>query len=390
MSAPQTQNLTILFTDIKGFTEKTSRQSRAQTLAMLEKHKELVLPLLEDKGGRLVKTIGDAFLVVFGSPTDAVLAGIQVQEGLKLYNTDRVGDDRIDVRIAINTGEVTLADNDVYGEAVNIAARIEGIAEAGEVFFTEATYLAMNKREVPSAEIGLMQLKGIPNRIRTYKVVWEQPVEDLPPHDDSGLDGQVPGEPAPKARKVAVPVTGGPAKTWRRAVALLIDVAVVSILASTLTSADADVAHFEYTPSVKISENNIALGEGEDRVDIGFNEDGVEVKTPVRKDVVQGTSRIRIGQARKSPWFALFWVAYTVFFIGFWGATPGKKILKLVVVMADGSKVDWPHAAIRGVFSVVSGAALGLGYAWGLFDRTWHDSVATTKVVDAEAVALRL
>lgn len=78
------------------------------------------------------------------------------------------------MRVAINAGEVTLADNDVFGEPVNITARINGIAEAGEVFFTEAVYLAMNKMEVPSSEVGLLQLKGIAEKIRVYKVVREK------------------------------------------------------------------------------------------------------------------------------------------------------------------------------------------------------------------------
>jgi len=70
----QTDNLTILLTDIEDFTPKTSRKSRADIVRMIEEYKALVLPALEARGGRLIKTIGDAFLVVFNSPTDAVLA----------------------------------------------------------------------------------------------------------------------------------------------------------------------------------------------------------------------------------------------------------------------------------------------------------------------------
>jgi len=241
MPGPKTENLAVLFTDIKGFTDKTSRKTRSDILAMLEKHKELVLPILEEEGGRLVKTIGDAFLVVFKSPTDAVLSGMKVQDKLREYNQDKEGDDRIDVRIAINVGEVTLIENDIFGDPVNIASRIEGIAEAGEVTFTEAVYLAMNKQEVPSCEIGLFQLKGIPQKIRVYKVVLEEPVEDLP------LEGQVQAPrgflgrlrtktrpPVPGASAKGAPVKGGNAKLPRRALAALIDVAICMILISSL------------------------------------------------------------------------------------------------------------------------------------------------------------
>jgi class 3 adenylate cyclase len=75
MSAPETRHLTILLTDIKGFTDKTSHQTRADIQAMLDEHRAVVLPVLERGGGRLVKTIGDAFLMTFESPTNAVLAG---------------------------------------------------------------------------------------------------------------------------------------------------------------------------------------------------------------------------------------------------------------------------------------------------------------------------
>jgi adenylate cyclase len=74
------------------------------------------------------------------------------------------------VRLAINVGEVRLESNDVFGEPVNIAARVEGLAEAGEVYFTEAVYLAMNKAEVPSKEVGAFELKGIPGKIRVFHV----------------------------------------------------------------------------------------------------------------------------------------------------------------------------------------------------------------------------
>jgi class 3 adenylate cyclase len=175
MSEPATRHLTILLTDIKGFTDKTSHKSRAGITSMLDDHRSVVLPILEGRGGRLVKTIGDAFLMTFESPTNAVLAGVAVQAALAKRNAGRAADDRLEIRIAINAGEVNVIDNDVFGEAVNITARIEGIAEAGQVYFTEAVYLAMNKTEVPSSEVGLVQLKGIPEKIRVYKVRAEAP-----------------------------------------------------------------------------------------------------------------------------------------------------------------------------------------------------------------------
>ena len=166
----KTSNLAIVFTDIKGFTERTGRQSYAENQRMLRLHDGLLVPVFAAFDGRLVKTIGDAFLVVFESPTKAVLSGAAIQDRLWEYNRKARTEDQIHVRVAINLGEVREEKGDVFGEPVNIAARVEGIAEAGEVVFTEAVYLAMNRAEVPAEEHGVHQLKGISTPIRLWRV----------------------------------------------------------------------------------------------------------------------------------------------------------------------------------------------------------------------------
>lgn len=173
---PQSRVLAILLTDIRDFTDRTAKSTRSGIFRLIEKHRQLVLPVLQRRGGALVKTIGDAFLVVFNSPTDAVLAGVEVQRALTQFNSSVPEEQRIDVRIAINMGEVNVTDNDIYGEPVNVVSRIEGVAEPGEVFFTEAVYLNMNKAEVPSSEVGWLQLKGVSEKVRVYKVRREAPV----------------------------------------------------------------------------------------------------------------------------------------------------------------------------------------------------------------------
>jgi len=169
----ETKNLTIMFTDIKGFTKETSVKKREDIEIFLDLHEKLVSPIFKEFKGRIVKTIGDAFMVVFHSPTNAVLCGMKIQDELKKYNKDPKNEEKFEIRIAINSGEVHLRGNDVFGEAVNIASRIEGIAETNEIYFTESVYLAMNKNEIPSAEIGHRKLKGIAEEIKVYKVLKE-------------------------------------------------------------------------------------------------------------------------------------------------------------------------------------------------------------------------
>jgi class 3 adenylate cyclase len=169
----KTKHLTIMFTDIKGFTSKTSKSSREQLHQLLELHDKLILPIFKDFGGKVIKTIGDAFMVSFHSPTDALLCGIKIQNILAKHNEKVPPKDQLEVRIAINSGEVTIKENDVFGEAVNIASRLEGIADAGDIYFTESVYLAMNKSEIPTAEVGHRHFKGIPEEIKVYKVLQE-------------------------------------------------------------------------------------------------------------------------------------------------------------------------------------------------------------------------
>jgi len=165
--------LTVMFTDIKGFTDRTSKTSREQLLSLLDAHEQLLLPIAHKFNGHLVKTIGDSLLLTFESPTNAVLCAMLMQEKLREYNNQQNEDDLINVRIAINSGEVEERKGDIFGEAVNIAARIEGITEADEIYFTESVYLAMNKAEVPSSEVGKRRLKGIPEAIKVYRVIQD-------------------------------------------------------------------------------------------------------------------------------------------------------------------------------------------------------------------------
>ncbi len=166
------KHLTIMLTDIKGFTSRTAGQSRASTVALLKKHEELVLPVIREFSGTLTKRIGDAFLATFESPTDAVLCGLAIQDVLKAHNATCGPDCKIEIRVALNSGEVSVADDgDIYGDAVNMTARLEGIAEAGEVFITEAVYLTMNRNETGFQDRGYHSFKGSPEKIRVLKVL---------------------------------------------------------------------------------------------------------------------------------------------------------------------------------------------------------------------------
>ncbi|MCR4294428.1 MAG: RDD family protein [Elusimicrobia bacterium] len=383
MSEPTTRHLTILLTDIKGFTDKTSSKTRAAISTMLDEHRAVVLPLLEARGGHLVKTIGDAFLMTFESPTNAVLAGVDVQEALAKLNEGRGTDDRLEIRIAINSGEVNLMENDVFGEAVNITARIESIAEAGQVYFTEAVYLAMNKAEVPSSEIGLMQLKGIPEKIRVYKVRREEPVGTATAAAvRSRLFGFLPPPPPPpvhaSSEKASLAGAGVPS-TWKRFGALLLDGLFCALLAGAITGGGATVR-----AKKKIGSSNVAV-----------SVKGLDIKTDEAAVLYDDKNGLRVtveeeggGRRGGRDWmFALVWFVYNLVFLKKLGTTPGKRLLKLKVVSVDGRPLDNRQRLTRASVSLLSGYAAGLGYLWALWEpqrRGWHDLMADTRVVAAE------
>jgi class 3 adenylate cyclase len=166
----RTENLTVMFTDIVGYTEQTAQQSREANQALLRRHDRLLLPVIARFGGRLVKRIGDGMLVSFRSPTDAVRCGMALQDRLAVERGAEPEAPPLQIRVALNAGEVRVERRDTFGEAVNIAARVEALTPPGEVWFTEAVYLAMNKAEIPNEPLGAQPLKGIPEPVRLHRV----------------------------------------------------------------------------------------------------------------------------------------------------------------------------------------------------------------------------
>jgi class 3 adenylate cyclase len=169
--AQRTQNLAILLSDMKGFTARTSQQTREENARMLAFHDALMLPVIRGFGGRKVKSIGDALLVTFRSPTDCVLCGMAIQDRLAWWNSRHPAQERIEVRIAISLGEVRLDNDDVTGDPVQLALRASAFADAGEVVLTESVYLAMNKSEVPTEPFPVRELRLGETRLHRARMI---------------------------------------------------------------------------------------------------------------------------------------------------------------------------------------------------------------------------
>src|SRR4030067_544366 len=166
----KTENLAIVITDIAGYTETTQNQSRQDNARLLATHNRILYPIVRRYQGRHVKSIGDALLLVFRSPTDAMLCAMAMQDALFEFNRNSPKDQQIHIRVAASLGEVRVTRNDVFGEAVNVTSRIESITPVDEIYLSEAVYMAMNKPKGPSQEVGGPGAKGISGPIRIFNI----------------------------------------------------------------------------------------------------------------------------------------------------------------------------------------------------------------------------
>ena len=164
--------LSILFSDVKDYTAQSAAQSRSGVLDIVRRHRDRVIPIVNRHGGRIVKQMGDGILATFESATDAVLAGMEIQSspsGNGAPTAPPTDGAILELRIGISTGEVSVEADDVFGPAVNLASRVQQLAEAGQVLFTEATFSMLNGREVSAIEVGKFDLKGIPLPVKVYQ-----------------------------------------------------------------------------------------------------------------------------------------------------------------------------------------------------------------------------
>ena len=130
------------------------------------------IPAIAAHRGRIVKTTGDGMLVEFASVVDAVRCAVEVQRGMAERNADVPQDRRIEFRIGINVGDIIIDEDDIFGDGVNIAARLEGIAEPGGVCISDDAHRQVRgKVDVAFEDLGAQTLKNIAEPMR----VWQRP-----------------------------------------------------------------------------------------------------------------------------------------------------------------------------------------------------------------------
>ena len=161
----------ILAADVVGYSRLMGRDESGTLAALKLRFKQVVEPLIARHDGRIFKVAGDSVLVEFGSAVDAVHCAIDLQLGMAAANGDVPEDRRIVLRIGINLGDVVVEGSDRYGDGVNIAARLEGIAEPGGIAVSGTTYDAVrNKVKAGFEDLGVVTLKNIAEPAHVYRV----------------------------------------------------------------------------------------------------------------------------------------------------------------------------------------------------------------------------
>jgi adenylate cyclase len=162
---------TILAADVVGYS-RLMGEDEAGTLAVLrQRRREVLEPLLAKYDGRLVKLMGDGVLVEFASVVHAVQCAIEMQQGMEARNAAVPEARKMQLRIGINLGDVIIEGDDLYGDGVNLAARLEGLAESGGVCISETAYQHV-RQKLPLAyqDLGEQQVKNFAQPVRVYRV----------------------------------------------------------------------------------------------------------------------------------------------------------------------------------------------------------------------------
>jgi adenylate cyclase len=161
----------VLAADVAGYSRLMGVDEEGTHARLKAARKALVDPSIASHRGRIVKTTGDGMLVEFGSAVDAVRCSVEVQRAMAAQSAEVPQDVRIEFRVGIHVGDIIIDDNDIFGDGVNIAARLEGIAEPGGVCLSDDAYRQVRgKVEIACDDLGPQTLKNITEPIRTWRV----------------------------------------------------------------------------------------------------------------------------------------------------------------------------------------------------------------------------
>jgi adenylate cyclase len=178
----------ILAADVAGYCRLMGADEDGTLAALMAHRRELIDPAIAEHAGRIVKTTGDGFLAEFASVVDAVRCAVEIQRGMAERNQAVTQDRRLAFRIGLNLGDVIVQDDDLYGDGVNVAARLEALAEPGGICLSASAHEHVQDKiaAVRFEDLGEQRVKNIARPVRAYRVVLSlagpepSPVPTLP------------------------------------------------------------------------------------------------------------------------------------------------------------------------------------------------------------------
>src|ERR1700730_395761 len=172
--------VTILVADFVGFSTLMA-QHEEETARVLQAHRSIVDSIIELRGGRIFNTAGDSILAEFRSPVEAVRSAMEVQESLLTRNINFPEDRRLELRIGIHLGDVIVRGADLLGDAVNVAARLESIADPGSICISSSVHdQVQGKLDLRFEPMGHQTLKNIPRAVQVFRISTQD--VDTPSH----------------------------------------------------------------------------------------------------------------------------------------------------------------------------------------------------------------
>lgn len=172
---------TILFSDICGFTSYMDRRGDISGRAWIQKHHDIVLPAIEKHGGKVLAVMGDGIMASFSTELPAVKAAVAIQKGLRAYNETADPDEEIHVKIGINSGDILVDGDNILGDAVNVASRIQGKAGPDRILVAKSVYNEVRgSEEILCRAHDKVPVKGKAEPLELYRVVWQDEEIALP------------------------------------------------------------------------------------------------------------------------------------------------------------------------------------------------------------------
>ncbi|MDP2181586.1 MAG: adenylate/guanylate cyclase domain-containing protein [Actinomycetota bacterium] len=183
LTAKHTVQATVMITDMKSFSKMTEEEGSVASAKNIQRHRDLLLPVITSHHGKGKSTGGDGLVASFDSPTDAMYAAVAMQQTLDEHNRTHEGERDIVIRVGMADGEVVLdkGGRPFIGNALNLAARVMNLADGGQIYVARSVISISSAANIETHSHGEFELKNIAGPVEVIEVLWKQGLNPVPP-----------------------------------------------------------------------------------------------------------------------------------------------------------------------------------------------------------------